>query len=537
MSETDTGRQPEGSQPAGQRISAGSITIGVAWNLLATIVPQFLTLVLSLVVARVLGPAEQGVQSFIIFVAVTGSMALALGLPLSLQRTVSDRLGQGKVGEVDYALRWGQWMSLLPAGIAAALTLLVGQAFYTEYSEAWLLAACYAFFATIHSVSAQALLGLRQYRSASVVGLTLQLISVPVIIALLLGGHGVTAIVAVLAAASAVSAGATLYLLRRTVARQHLTGSVTAADKRSTRRLILTFAVGGGVLVLLDTVVNQRSELAFLAVFHEHEPEQIAYFSVAFAATQTAYRIPAALIPVVLPTVTALLAAGRREAVLRGYLQGQQLLLTLSSIGAGMLLGCGAPMITLLWGDAYEPAGRALLIMGVFPVMFGAMGAVANSTLLGAGKLRAVIIAQLGGASATLLLDLLLIRPFAMYGAAAANGLGMLISTACLIATASLTLKLVHPSALDIGRHVLLAAGISAPGLWGLVLVDQPGWQLLWGLAGGAAALALLYPLLRPLVLTERDSVDAFLRKLPVPITAWVRSGVRRTSSASDRVG
>ena len=70
-------RSPERSTP-GEAISVASVGRGVAWNALASVAPQLLTLVLSIAVGRILGPAEQGVQSFMIFVASTASVVCAL---------------------------------------------------------------------------------------------------------------------------------------------------------------------------------------------------------------------------------------------------------------------------------------------------------------------------------------------------------------------------------------------------------------------------------------------------------------------------
>lgn len=522
--------EPGTTSDAGDRISMRSLSHGAAWYFAASAAPQFLTLIQSLVVARILGPEEQGVQSFIVFVAVTSSLTLSLGLPLSLQRVVSDALGRGATADVAYSLRCGHVVGIIPAIVAAVVTLAMGEIFFTSYTQAWILAAVYAFFGSLHSVSAQALTGLRQYRDASIVGLSLQMIAVPVIIILLLTGHGVTAMIAVVAAVSAVSAALTLFLLRRTVRRQGLHGTSSAAERRVVRRGLLSFALGGGVLVILDTVVNQRSELAFLALFHGDAPEQIAYFSVAFAAMQTVYRVLQAVIGIVLPTVTALIAAGRMEAVHRGYLQAQSLLLTVSSVGAGGVLACGAPLVTLLWGEEYRPAGQALLMMAVFPVMLGALGAVANSTMLGGGKLRVVIVVQLCGACTTLLLDFVLIRPFGLYGAAAANGIGMLVSVVLLVAAARTTMGLSSPSAADIVRHMVLVLAVAAPGLvvHFFFLADDPAWRLAVGAGGWFILLLLLFPVLRPLLLTEIGSLDGLLRRLPRPVRGWIVAGSRR---------
>ncbi|AJT42560.1 hypothetical protein UM93_15650 [Psychromicrobium lacuslunae] len=532
MAQEDTVPRPT------EEISVSSVGKGIAWNALASVLPQFLTLLLSIAVGRLLGPAEQGVQSFMIFVATTASVVCALGLPVALQRSVSEALGAKAPERLRYLVNWSLSSSFLPGLIAAGVTFAVGRIYEPGRWVDWLAVTVYAAATTVHSVSSQALLGMRKYRAASVIGLSGQLIGVPLTILWLFFGGGITAVVLVLSVTSTLSAVITIWLLRRAIAELGLVPAarlarLDRADRRSARKALLVFAFGGGISVLLDTVVMQRSELAFLAYFHSEVPEHLAFYNVAFNATQVAVRLPLALIPVILPTVSALAAAGLLDKVRRGYAGAQRIMLVISSIASGFLLACGASLVVLIWGQAYEPAGRVLLIAAVLPVLIGPMSAMVSATLLGLGHLRAVVSSQAIGAVATLLLDLLLIPPFEIYGAAVANSVGQLVVVSALMISSRRYAGLQLPRAAEVARAVLLLVLIALPGLGLLLLGAAPLLVVAGGMIAGLLMLAIAFPFIKPLRESDVEIAGSVLTRLPGQLRKWILAGVATSAQRS----
>ncbi len=514
-----------------------SVGRGVAWNALASVAPQLLTLVLSIAVGRILGPAEQGVQSFMIFVASTASVVCALGLPLALQRSLSDSLGGNRLRQSRYLVTWTLRLSLLPALLAVAVTFVVGRLYEPGRWVEWLAVTVYAAAATVHSVGSQALLGMRRYRAASVIGLLGQVIGVPVTIVFLLNGSGITAVVLVVAVTAVLSAVITISMLYRAMNRIGAlhTEALPIAGRRKLRRSLLVFAFGSGVLVLLDTVVMQRSELAFLTIFHGDQPEHLAFYNVAFNAGQVAVRLPLALIPVILPTVSTLAAAGLIHKVRRGYAGGQRIMFVVSAVAAGFLLACGTSAIVLFWGQVYQPAGQVLLISAVLPVLIGPMSAMVSATMLGLGRLRVVVKAQAVGAVATLVLDVVLIPPYEIYGAAVANSLGQLVVVVVLLTSAHRVEGLALPRGREIRNAVFLMLLIAAPGLTLLGFGAPSLLTLFGGLAGGLAVLLLAFPVLKPLHLHDMEIAAPVLGRLPGPVRSWVRLGTAGPGSRDGR--
>lgn len=520
-------------------ITAGSVIGGVGWNVVASVVPQLLTLVLSVAVGRMLGPSEQGVQSFMIFTATTASVVCALGLPLAAQYAISSALGRTGRPQLRSLVTWTLRISLLPSLVAGGATLVVSRLYEPQRALDWGIVTVYAIVATVHSVSAQALLGMHRYRSASVVGLGVQLAVVPATIALLAAGQGVTTLLLLMALGAVASAILTIGLLYRELGRDRPdeagSASTAAAERPEvlSRRALLRYAGGAGILVLLDTVVMQRSEFAFLAAFHGQAPQQLAYYAVATAAAQAAAKVPLALVPVVLPSVSTLVAAGLMSRVRSGWIAAQRILFIGSGIASGFLLGVGVPLVTLVWGASYRPAGQVLLIAAVVPVLVGPAAALASATLLGAGLLRRVIAVEAAGAVVTLACDAALIGPFGIDGAAVANSAGQLAMVLILLRTAWITLRLPPPETSSVLKTLAMLVAVALPGLALLSLGANDALCLGGGLAGGALLLAVLLPALKPFAADDLELAAFLVDRLPGPLARWIRSGARAAPAAS----
>ena len=82
--------------------NAPAIVSGGLWTLLSRVLPQAQLLVLSIVVARYLGPDEMGRQSYIAFVALALVQAATAGLPGALEplHQRAARRAPGRAGAV-----------------------------------------------------------------------------------------------------------------------------------------------------------------------------------------------------------------------------------------------------------------------------------------------------------------------------------------------------------------------------------------------------------------------------------------------------
>ncbi|GMA20584.1 oligosaccharide flippase family protein [Arsenicicoccus piscis] len=507
-------------QPSQGSSSARTIGLGAIWNVGAYLLPQVMTLALSVLVARTLGPTEQGVQSYLMFIAMTVGTIFGLGLPSAVEQAVSRYVGEGRPALVRAFGHWAVRSTAIPAVLSFVTVWGIGQLQYTEWAYAWVAAAVAGAMVTTHAVVAQGLNGLHEFRTPSGIGVSCQLVAAFGCVFVLLTGGGVAEFVAVQAAGMVASAVLTMSAFLRHLPRAGETGPGEVQPDRPMLReashAALRFATISGVVVLLDTIVARRSEFVFLALFHHDRPTEIAFYSVAFAAAIAVAQVPAALVSVALPVVSRLIASGDHARVRTGYHSAQRLLLMLSAPAAGLLLGCGGALVLLAYGHEYEKSAHLLLIATIAPVLFGPIGSLASASLLGSGVPRAAVRAQLVAATVTVVADVALIWPFASYGAAVAGGLGILAGTASLMHQARRRLEVPAVGAEVWTKVVLTIVAAALPGaLLTLVVGSHELVVLLVGGVGGLICVGLTWTIIRPLTGDHLAMVSAVVSRLP----------------------
>jgi len=172
------------------------------------------------------------------------------------------------------------------------------------------------------------------------------------------------------------------------------------------------------VLLVLNTVVWERSELLFLGRFQG--PDQVAFYALPFALTEKVVDlIPGALLGVLLPGLTYAqsIDPARFNAMFRDAIR-YLAMLTLPICLLGIPL---APIIIrLLYGSEYSGAVIVLQILLV-AVVFAVLGQASRAALLGMESQSWLLKTGLVAALVSIGLDLLLIPRYGAIGAAIAN--------------------------------------------------------------------------------------------------------------------
>ncbi len=183
-----------------------------------------------------------------------------------------------------------------------------------------------------------------------------------------------------------------------------------------------------------------------------------------YVAAQSIAIIPflglAALGQVLLPSVSRLLAEGRRDDAAAAVAQMVRYLLMLLLPATALIAGSAPALVRLLFGHAYVPAAPSLrlLVTGYIAVTAFALFA---SVLNGAG--RATTAMRLAGVAliVTFVLCVVLVPPFKLLGAAASTGVGALVAT---IGAAITTRRMLafRISALSLARIALASTVVLA---------------------------------------------------------------------------
>jgi O-antigen/teichoic acid export membrane protein len=469
-------------QTAGTRAFRGGL-----WQAATQISPFAFTLVVSIIAARILGPDEMGRQSYIAFVVVVMQAFLGGGLGSALLRFTGDFLGRGR----EQSLRSLERCTLpvaLVAGILGGLVLLVAAVLGASPTWAWVYAAVATTAGVLSVVPGSILLGMQQWRPIAYASLVTGAVSVVATLIVLELGGGVSGMLAVIAATAVVR-----YLWIELLARRLLaTFDRVREPLAEMRSEVLTFSLAMSLPVILNLIVNQRSE--FFILNHYSSDNQIALYSIAFSATAALIAIPRAIGGVLTPSVAALVGSGESDRIRGGFSRVLRLglLFGLPITGAGLALG--PELLQLLYGSRYAGTGDVLLIV-MLTVPLTPLAGASSALLVGYGRVRAPLVVSAVAAVADIVLAVVLVQQFDAIGAAIANTCALVVATALLLGAAVRLVGGIHLG----WSSVLRIAGISAAagGAARLVLLAGDGvgifvlatFVLLVALAAGAMTL------------------------------------------------
>jgi O-antigen/teichoic acid export membrane protein len=482
-----------------QATTGASVLGGGTWLLASGFLPKLSNLVLSVALARLLGPDDFGRQAFIGFVSLSATTFLSSGASISLARHTAELLGAGATGRVRPLVRLAAAIGAL-AALGAGLALVIAAALGADPAAAWQLAGLATALAILQTVPNAVLLGTHRFREAAVISISTNLAMAPTVIIVVAAGGGIAGIFAVLSLFAAISLVWTFVIARRTL------HSVTPARgdlDRRTRLLFLRFAGIQTLDTLLFLIVWNRAELFILDAYSTSA--EIALYTVAFAISASLALIPQSLIAVLGPAFATLHGAGRSDRIRSGYGRAVRLM-TLAAIpitAAGLALGPAA--IDLVYGEDYSGAGPVLLVM-LAGLPFVPCFSASIALLDGLGRAGAQLATSAIAAPVTIGLDLLLIPRYDAIGAAVGSTVGQLFG---IVLVTGYTLRLTGRVSLNLGAlaRAALASGAAAAVSWTI-------YELLGGALGFVAALAVGIPLLVGLA--------AVLRVLPADDAAWL---------------
>ncbi len=471
--------------------SAPSVVSGGLWTLVNRAVPQAQLLVLSVVVARYLGPNDMGRQSYIAFVSLALVQLATAGPPGALTRFVGELLGARRGGQAMSLYRLTRRVERVAAALLFA-AMAASAALGSRPGAAWVLAGASGALAVLQSVPMSLLAGAQRWRAASLPGLVTGLATVPLTIAVLAAGGGITGLFAVEASTVFANLVWTAALARGVAARLP---RGEPADPELRRRFV-SFAASTTLIVGIHFVVWRRSELFVMQ--RDSTEAQIAFYSIAFAAVSGLAKLPETIEAITVPAVANLMGGGESERVRRGFWRAMRLLaMAMPSLVAGVAV-TGPALLGLVYGTAYEGAGPVLLAM-LAPLLVQPMLTMAEAVLYGVGRLRFIVVAGLAACVVDVVLAVALVPLWDALGAAVANGVAQLVAgVPCLVLAA----RLYRPVDLRLApllRGIGLALAVAAAAGVVLLTLGTGVGATLGAVVAGAAAFLALGGLVRPL--------------------------------------
>jgi len=494
-----------GDPPAneGQGLGGRSL-VGGLWSTGSQVAPYAYTIIVSIVAARILGPGPLGRQSFIAFVVLVVTTVCAAGMPLALMRAYGEALGRGSPGSIPGLTRWGYRVASV-ATVVGTSGLLAVAALGATPQAAWVFGAVAVAAGILHKVPASILIGTQHWRENSVITVVCGGIGTAITVLVLELGAGITGMLAVAAGVALTMLVWSVPLTRRVVGSL---GSDETAELGDLRRAASRFALATSVAVILSFIIAQRSELFFLN--HYSPDEEIAFYTIAFSAVTMLNTVPMGMASVILPTFARFFGAGQAERIRASYSRALRLLtlLTIPITLGGLVLG--PPLIALVYGDEFAPAGTAFRIL-ILTVPLAPIAAVSGALLAAYRRMRLPIVVSAVGAAADIGAAALLVPHLDSAGAALANDIAAIAGTSIQFVYCVRFLGGVDLAPWRLLR-LLIASAAAAAGAQAVLEIGSGLVPLLLAGFVWIVALALLVSQLRVLSVTDADWLTSAVR-------------------------
>jgi O-antigen/teichoic acid export membrane protein len=475
--------------------SGAGVVSGGLWSILGRILPQLQLVVLSVVAARFLGPDGMGRQSLIAFVGLTTVMVATAGFPSSVRRFVGELLGARK-GGVALGLYGWTWRVETTAAIVAGAALIGAGLLGSEPTLAWVLVGAASALAVLQSIPQALLSGAQRWREATVVGVVTGVFSVPVTIAVLAAGGGISGFFAVEVVVMAINLAWTGRLARGLASRMGPEQPIPP----ELRQRFLSFAGITTLNVLIQYVIWTRSEL--LVLDRVSVDAQIALYSIAFATVSGLARIPEATARVMMPAVATLIGAREMHRVRAGFWRAMRLLLFMTPPVVAGAAVTGPALISLAYGSEFAAAGDVLLVL-LAPLLVLPLITTSEALLFALARLRFLLTLGILATIVDVSLAIVLIPRFDALGAAIANAAAQLSAgIPCLVLAARLN----GPVELEwqaIARGLGLAAAVALVAALTLAGLGDEAPGVVAAVLAGALLFVVLAPVIRPMATAD----------------------------------
>jgi O-antigen/teichoic acid export membrane protein len=465
------------------RTGPPSLVRSTALSFADTAITLTSAVIVSVVLARMLGPVRYGVYALVMTIVIFFQLLSRLGIGETVRRYVAELDGRAERAVAAVVAGRGLVYALIAGSTAAVILALAASPLAVFFRQPelrgyLLIGAAILVPMLAASVLRNVLRGIQQYQYFVRMNLVISPLWVAACLLVIVLGGGITGLLIVGLALELLSLVVFGWWTRREVG---IRLGLTLPPGLAHRMVRYNFALAG--LVVLNSVIWQRSELLFLGRFSGSQ--QVAFYNVPFALTGSlAALVPGPLLGVLLPSLTYARGAAdpARFAALLNMALRYLAMLTIPICLFGIPLA-GA-IIQVLYGQQFAPAAVVLQIL-FLSVVFAVLGDAASSTLLGEESQGWLLKTGAIAAAGSLLLDLLLIPPFGSVGAAIANTVAQ--GGWALAAFLPLIRRVTRETWVVIARQAALA-GVIGSGLAFITLVRAPTPALV---AAGLIALLL----------------------------------------------
>lgn len=391
----------------------------VLFSLVSNLMNLLNSLVLSVIIARYLGPQNLGAFHLVLWTVSIAMLFINLGIAMSLKKHVAEYAGRNDLRSIAGLINF---LTRIRITVGVAVTLLmiifsgtiVGYFGLPEARQYFIWAAIAILPTALGEIFGASLAGIQKYQYSAVISLVMTPLSFGLSIAVLMAGYGIIGLMVVNTVTSIIGCIVHYWAARR---ESLLDWSVRLP--RDVRSGITRFNLGVIAMNFLDAVVWQRSEVFFLGRFRT--VQEVGFYSLAFGFTNTTVSFFAsAIINVLIPIHSKAFGAKNQDRMEKIYQKSIQYLAMVSlpiAIGGAVL----ADRIVLrMYGVEYLPTAMAMSVLFLSSAG-GRIGGAFASVMYSSNLVHIKIYTALIWATINITLDLLLIPRYGVMGAVIAN--------------------------------------------------------------------------------------------------------------------
>ena len=401
--------------------------------------------VISIWIARQLGPTNYGIFSMVLWVSGTVTWAIGMGLIHAVTKFIAEFQGKGEhqtyTPIIVYVLKIEIAVTLVATALLIFFRSPVADYFFSPNEQIFIFIAALGLLpGIITAILSAAIEGIQKFEYFTWANLIITPCSFIAKIAVLVAGKGISGLLYVMLAFSCVNLLFYLFVLRREGF--FGTGKTSGIDK-TIRRRIQGYNKSVVAILLCDKIIWDKSENFFLGRWCSSQ--EIGFYNLGFNIAQRFISIlPTTLWRVLFPAMSSYYGSGNKKKMRRlFFLSTRYLAFFTFPVGvAGMILSY--QLIHFLYGHEFIAAQRALQIIFISSIV-ATLSNPASAVLYGFDRQAFIYKFGMVLAWINITLDILLIRKYGATGAAICYGITTVIGSAGGLIYTCRTMRLRYP--------------------------------------------------------------------------------------------
>src|SRR3989344_3565790 len=397
---------------------------GTFWQGITTVFFKFVSFIFTVMIARIVTQDEVGVFYFALGIAGIVSVFADLGFINSLSRYIPYYLGKKDVKSARMvALLSLFFNTVLPLAFSGLLLLFTGPiaAFFGNPRLADVLPymAAYIFISQLFAIISQMLTSIKKVKQSSIASNVQNTSKLVLTLALLYFMEPDAQTLAIASILSfAVAAAYVAFEAKKFSKILYTREKIALRDYGPLLREMLPFGLTMILVIFIATIVGYTDRIMLGYYLQEDANSQIAIYTIATGLAGIVAIFASAVINIFFPLISEMHGANDSKRM------------NAASGTALRWIAFSGPLLRLLYGALYEPGALVLSLFSA-GVFFSLLGTVQRTALAGMRMLRQEIIVAGAAALLNLALNILLIPPYGINGAAFASAVS-LTSTAFL---------------------------------------------------------------------------------------------------------